>query len=86
MVFLDILHQLKFFLVNEANEHRHPFQYICKEEIFNEQGLVIIQWNLTSECELLKTNRSFLEEHHIFHQPYTDRIELRNHMGRQPCN
>ena len=52
--------------MDKADKDRSPFQFICKDEIFNEDGLVIIQWNLTSECELLKLNGSFIDEHRLF--------------------
>jgi len=63
-----------------------PFNYICKNEIFNEQGLLIIQSNFTADCELLKLNRSFIEEHQLLKlAKINDNWESRNHILDDSC-
>lgn len=77
--------------MNEEEKDRLPFQFICEDEVFNEDGLVIIHWNLTSECDVLKLNKSFIDEHHLWdpqievNGTYVRPFELRNHSDKEPC-
>ena len=62
-------------LIDERNKFELDTTYVCKEEIFDNLGLVKIQTSFGQkiECEILALNASFIAKYNLWDQSFLDK-------------